>query len=419
MSTAGQAATINSGTKLPEAAYAAALASLPGTGPAWLAGLLAAGPPSEAWRRVLLAKAPGLRAARAGRQGPGPERLAEIAARLEVAGLWQRCTRSGIQAVWLGGPGYPAALAEGPSPPGVLFVAGDCQALGSTPAVGLIGTRRCTPPGAEVAWQLGYDLAAAGVLVVSGLALGIDGAAHSGALSAFKDVPGAATTLGVAASGVDVVYPRQHAALWAEVVRQGAVVSETPPGTPAQSWRFPSRNRVIAGLVQMVVVVESHAAGGSWHTVDAALRRGNEVGAVPGPVNSSASVGTNTLLHDGALPVRGAQDVLDALGLAGGGRSISPPSTPSRAANRNAGGRGQSYGAAHQKGGPGEGPLARLGPIEQKVFDALGWQSLCLEEIIELSGLPPAAVVVGLDNLDQQGLAFCSEGWWSKRPGGR
>ncbi len=126
---------------------------------------------------------------------------------------------------------------------------------------------------------------------------------------------GAGSTVGVAASGVDVIYPRQHGALWREVARSGAIVSETPPGVQAKSWRFPARNRLIAGLAQMVVVVECHASGGSWHTVEAALRQGLEVGAVPGSVHSSASVGTNTLIHEGATPVRDAQDVLDALGM--------------------------------------------------------------------------------------------------------
>ena len=125
----------------------------------------------------------------------------------------------------------------------------------------------------------------------------------------------AGSTVGVAASGVDVIYPRQHGALWREVARLGAIVSETPPGVQAKAWRFPARNRLIAGLAQMVVVVECHASGGSWHTVDSALRQGLEVGAVPGSVHSSASVGTNTLIHEGATPVRDAQDVLDALGM--------------------------------------------------------------------------------------------------------
>ena len=311
--------------QLPDGAYAAALACLPGVGPAWLVETLARHSPQRAWELV---KAGDI--ARAARAGAGPKAPVwmEVARRFDVRGLWSHCRRNRIGVTWPGAPGYPSALIAGPSPAGVLFAAGDLDALEVGPAVAVVGTRRCTPEGAGVAYQLGYDLVAAGVGVVSGLALGIDGAAHAGALAAVADAEGArgghGSTVGVAASGVDVVYPRQHRSLWQQVVRVGAVISETPPGMPAQAWRFPSRNRVIAGLGQMVVVVECHASGGSWHTVEAALRRGTEVGAVPGPVRSSASVGTNTLLHEGATPIRGAADILDALGISDGVPSVGP-----------------------------------------------------------------------------------------------
>jgi DNA processing protein len=246
---------------------------------------------------------------------------------------------------------------------------------------------------------LAWELATAGVCVVSGLALGIDGAAHAGALEGFRGAAEgwvAAPTVGVAASGVDVVYPRQHAALWRQVASTGAVISETPPGTPAQSWRFPARNRVIAGLARMVVVVESHVTGGSWHTVDAALRRGVEVAAVPGSVHSPASAGTNALLRDGATPVRGAQDVLDALGLQGG--AVAPPEAGDARNND----RSTAAGAPH--------------PLAERVLAALGWRPLCLEELVERSGLPVGAAVVVLDQLEAAGEVVSSEdGWWCRR----
>jgi DNA processing protein len=425
--------------QLPEAAYAAALASLPGAGPAWLSGLLAKYEPPVAWRAVLEGRAdPPPRRSR-GQREPGRAKLAAAARAFDLARLWAQCERASITVTWLGHPAYPTVLAEGPEPPGVLFWAPGPPPLGEQPAVALIGTRRCSPAGAEVAWHLGYDLAMAGVVVVSGLALGIDGAAHSGALSAAKDMAASedktpaprparawpsrpCVTVGVAASGPDVVYPRQHAALWQEVRRHGAIVSETPPGTPAQAWRFPSRNRVIAGLVEMVVVVESHAQGGSWHTVDAALRRGVEVGAVPGPVTSSASAGSNALLHDGALPVRGAEDVLDALGLLGprvpawarragrgGGRRTAPPGDEAQLVL-------PSPGCAKDRAtGPTRAGPARRGAVEERLLAALGWQPLCLEELVERSGLPPAAVVVGLERLEQEGEVTAMAGWWSRR----
>jgi DNA processing protein len=275
--------------------------------------------------------------------------------------------------------------------------------LEGRPCVAIVGTRRCTPDGAVAAHQLAYDLSCAGACVISGLALGIDGAAHAGALAGARDlerdIPAATpgSTVGVAASGVDVVYPRRHEALWREVAALGAVVSETPPGWPAQAWRFPSRNRLIAGLARMVVVVESHAGGGSWHTVEAALRRGVEVGAVPGSVHSSASVGTNTLLHEGATPIRGAQDVLDALG------DFEP--LPAR----------RPQAEALRLDLSGLGPDSPLGALEDRVRTALSWRPLCLEEIVERSGVPVGAVVVALDRLEQQGLAGGQAGWWFRK----
>ena len=171
----------------------------------------------------------------------------------------------------------------------------------------IVGTRRCTHYGREVAFELGRDLARAGICVVSGLALGIDGAAHAGVLDALAaghrrgatgsrrsgGEAGTAGPVGVAASGVDVAVPPAPRRLWSRVAAAGAVLSETAPGQPAQAWRFPARNRIIAGLAGAVVVVESHAGG----RLDAHRRRrparGVEVMAVPGPVHSPASAGTN------------------------------------------------------------------------------------------------------------------------------
>jgi DNA processing protein len=399
------------GLETPPAGYAGALACLPAVGPGWLVEILGQHSPKAAWDMVRSGELS--RPARS-RLAPGGPDWAETAERLDVGSLWAYCQHRGISVTWPGASGYPSALGSGPSPAGVLFARGDLGLFERRPCVALIGTRRCTPEGREVAYRLGYDLCAAGVVVVSGLALGIDGASHAGALAAARDAgvggdPGAAgSTVGVAASGVDVVYPPQHAALWGEVARIGAIVSETPPGSPAQAWRFPSRNRIIAGLAQMVVVVECHASGGSWHTVEAAVRRGIEVGAVPGSVQSPASVGTNTLLHEGATPVRGAQDVLDALGI------FDQPGQPSRRARagtaRNAG--TPHAGGAHVVGKPmGTGPA---NPLDDKVLAAMTGRPLCLEEIVERSGLPVTAVVVALERLEEQGALRGEAGWWAR-----
>jgi len=407
---------------LPEAAYAAALASLPGVGPAWLFEMLGRHSPSRLWCLVGAGEV-----ARPSSRRPRPAEAdwSRAANSTDVRGLWAYCAGLGIQVVWPGASGYPAVLSHGP-PAGVIFIAGDAAVLEAGPAVAVVGTRRCTPEGASVAFQLGYDLVAAGVGVVSGLALGIDGAAHAGALAALADHTGApgryGSPIGVAASGVDMPYPHQHTALWREVVRAGAVLSETPPRRPAQAWRFPSRNRVIAGLAQMVVVVECHASGGSWHTVDAALRRGTEVGAVPGPVRGSASVGTNMLLHEGAAPIRGAQDVLDALGMFEGPARVPPRGRPAPRARptreRTAGVAARLAVAAGPRRGPSQGgPGAGPGPLGTRVLGAVGWYPLCLEDIVERSGLPVAAVVIALEALEEEGMVTAEAGWWCRRQG--
>jgi DNA processing protein len=257
------------------------------------------------------------------------------------------------------------------------------------PCVAIVGTRRATPDGRAVAFELGRDLASAGVCVVSGLALGIDGAAHCGVLSVDSDgTSGPAGPVGIAASGVDVPYPRSHAALWERVVKAGAVVSETPPGRPAQAWRFPSRNRVIAGLVQMVVVVESHAAGGSLITAEQAISRGIDVRVVPGSVHSPASAGSNQLLYDGPGPVRNARDVLDGLGI------ILPGPAPIPLPR----GRDHSH--------------PELNSLLSAVLRVTGWRPSSLDQIVERSGLPVASVMSSLDWLEASGLVERHGDWW-------
>jgi DNA processing protein len=197
----------------------------------------------------------------------------------------------------------------------------------------------------------------------------------------------------VAASGPDVAYPRRHARLWREVTGRGAIISENLPGRPAQAWRFPTRNRIIAGLVSLVVVVESHRGGGSLITAEAAIERGVEVRVVPGPVHSPASEGSNQLLYDGPGPVRHAQDVLDALG------DFRPDS-----------------GAARR--GPAPPPAAaRPSPDTDggRVLDAVGWRPASTGQIMARTGLDAATVARCLDRLTAAGLVATESGWWSRR----
>jgi DNA processing protein len=210
---------------------------------------------------------------------------------------------------------YPARLLDLSDAPATVWVAGGRDRLAELVggnledgprAVAVVGTRRASAEGMEVARALGRGLAVAGVTVVSGMALGIDSAAHAGALE------GGGRTVAVLAGGADVAYPRSKAALHRDIARDGCVVSEMPPGAAPFRWSFPARNRTIAALAHVTVVVEAAARSGSLITAEFAADLGREVGAVPGPVLSWRADGTNALLRDGATLVRGTRDVLDA-----------------------------------------------------------------------------------------------------------
>ncbi|MEA2901993.1 MAG: processing protein [Actinomycetota bacterium] len=362
--------------ELPPGAFVAALAGLPAMGHRRLVALLRRWSPADAWRRV-----------GEGRGHDDDSDVAELwrraAASVDVDDLWLRHGRAGAGVLAFGGPGYPSVLTDDHEPPGALFHRGDPAALDGR-RVGIVGTRRCTRYGKDLAHELGRDLAASGVRIVSGLAAGIDGAAHAGALAA----SGGAPPIAVVGSGVDVVYPKRHAQLWADVAAAGLLVSEAPLGAAPEPWRFPVRNRVIAALSEVVVVVESHARGGSRYTVEAAAERSRTVMAVPGSVRSPASAYTNALLADGCPPARDATDVLVALGLSTAGSSaatsapveVRPPPEPAGAV----------------------------------VLDALGWEPASLEGVVLRSGLSPAQVMVALAHLERDGWATSRQGWWER-----
>jgi len=205
---------------------------------------------------------------------------------------------------------YPPRLLEARDAPAVLHVAGDVERLAvladrDVPAVAVVGARRAGGDGIEVARSLGRGLAAAGVSVISGMALGIDAAAHAGAL----EVGG--PTITVLAGGADIAYPASKRGLHRELVRTQAAISEMPPGFRPYRWCFPARNRTIAGLASLTIVVEAAERSGSLITADLAQELGRAVGAVPGPVTASRCTGSNALLRDGALVIRDAQDALD------------------------------------------------------------------------------------------------------------
>jgi len=217
-----------------------------------------------------------------------------------------RTERSSPRAIARSDAEYPALLAAVPDAPAELHVRGGLEAADAL-AVAIVGSRHATPYGEEVAERLAADLAARGVTVVSGLARGIDTAAHRGALRV------GGRTLAVLGSGLDVIYPRENRALAAAIALSGAVVSQFPPSTPPLAYHFPLRNRVLAGLALAVVVVEAAERSGALITAALAGELGREVMAVPGRVTSPASRGCHRLLRDGAVLVESWEDVVGAL----------------------------------------------------------------------------------------------------------
>ena len=366
---------------LPAEAYAAALVGLPQMGPARLTALLATGHPAVVWRRVAAGDLP---AAPEVVRALGPKR-AEIVRRwraasagLDVAEAWHDTVRAGVRVALVGTPAYPSALAGDVEPPAVVFHRGALETI-EGPRVAIVGTRRCSATGAGVAFELGRDLASAGVAVVSGLASGIDGAAHRGALAAAGAPP-----VGVVGSGLDVVYPRDQHELWQAVAAAGALLSEAPLGGRPERWRFPARNRIIAALADLVVVVESHRRGGSLHTVDEADRRGRDVMAVPGSVRNPAASGTNELLAEGRAPVCSVDDVLVALGL----------------------GRARTGDPVDRRVPPDH--------ADRPVLDAIGWQPSTLDQLVLRTGRDLAGLAPALDRLCDAGWVTRHGGWYER-----
>jgi DNA processing protein len=234
-----------------------------------------------------------------------------------------------------------------------------------------------------MARELGRDLAAAGVVVVSGLALGIDGAAHRGALDAAR-VGSAVPPVGVIGCGHDEPYPSRHRELWQQVADAGVLLGEAPLGTRPAPWRFPARNRIIAALADVVVVVESHAAGGSLLTVREAMDRDVEVMAVPGSVRSPAAAGTNQLLADGCHPVRDVDDVLVALGLVPGGRRTAVDRRPAPDASGRA------------------------------LLEAFDWEPTTLEQLALRTGRPLPELALSLLRLEADGWVAGSGAWYER-----
>lgn len=376
---------------LPEQAFAAALATVRGVGPRRLRLLLESAPPSEAWQSLLR-----------GRPDDPDRALRRAAGAVEVSEVWRVHRRSGVGVLLRDDPRYPEILARDPEGPAVLFHLGDPAVVDGRPIAVLVGTRSATRYGLGVAAQLGADLATDGIAVASGLALGVDGAAHEGSYAGWRaGGPGAAPPIGVVANGLDSPYPARHARLWERVAESGVVLSETPVGVGAERWRFLHRNRLMAALADVVVVVECHVRGGSLSTAAAAVERGVPVGAVPGSIRSPASAGTNALLADGCFPVRDVTDVLVAIGLVRA--APLPLPTP-----------GGDPGAADEHDHPEGGGSGHRPALEADVLDALGWDGCTLEEVLRSTGRPLGEVSGVLEALATEGTVHGEGGWWSR-----
>ena len=236
-------------------------------------------------------------------------------ARVEQALKWSEL--DGHSIVTLADDAYPQQLLEIPDPPPLLYVIGNTNFL-SRPSIAIVGSRNSTPQGKQNAGQFARALSDSGLTIVSGLALGIDAAAHEGGLQ------GTASTLAVMGTGPDTIYPRSNRALAERITKQGALITEYPIGTPALPANFPRRNRLISGLSEGVLVVEAALASGSLITARMALEQGREVFAMPGSIHSPVSRGCHALIKQGAKLVETAEDVLVELGLQFQPESMTP-----------------------------------------------------------------------------------------------
>jgi DNA processing protein len=276
---------------------------------------------------------------------------------------------------------FPSALRSIPEPPVLLWARGALSHL-HAPAVAIVGSRDHTRYGEEIARELAVVAARAGIAVVSGMARGLDAVAHQGALDA------GGPTIGVLGCGVDIMYPRQNADLFARMYAHGLLVSECPPGQkPDSPGAFPRRNRLISGLARATVVVEAAEGSGTMLTVSAALAQGREVLVVPGPVNSSTSRGTNRLLRDGATPLLEPVDLLALFG------AVVPVASD----------------IALQP------PPCTLSPTEARVLDALGGTGSHVDDLALAIGLPVGELLATLLGLEIGGLAQALPGGHYRR----
>jgi DNA processing protein len=301
---------------------------------------------------------------------PRQARFAAFRRRFDRRAYAESLAGRGLRFVARSDPAFPPLLGAIHDPPVGLFLRGGAppELLGR-PAAAIVGARACSPYGSQVARMLGRELAAAGLVVVSGLARGVDGEAHRGALEA------GGATVGVLGCGIDRDYPAAHRELARRISQSGLVVSEYAPGVEPAPWRFPARNRIIAGLCAATVVVEAREASGALITADLALEEGREVFACPGEITSALSAGSNALLRLGATPLTSARDVLESFGI---DEVASPP--------------------------------AQVRETAQRVLERLGDAAASADELARTTGLEAATLAVALSELELAGVAVQADG---------
>jgi DNA processing protein len=290
------------------------------------------------------------------------------AARIEAALLWAR--QPGHRILTLADADYPPQLLQIPDPPTLLYVRGDVRAL-SLPAISIVGSRNATPQGVKTAQGFAAALARSGWAIVSGLALGIDAAAHQGALEALG------MTLAVVGTGADRLYPARHKALAGQILEHGAILSEFPLGTPAIAENFPRRNRIISGLSRGVLVVEAALESGSLITARLAGEQGREVFAIPGSIHSPVSKGCHRLIRQGAKLVETAEDILEELGETHPEPVRTAPRTPA--------------------------PTGEPASPSEKILASLGHAPATLDELALATGLAAEALLALLMDLELSG----------------
>jgi DNA processing protein len=303
-------------------------------------------------------------------EAPREARFARFVRRFDETAYSSKLSGRGFRFAARSDDRYPELLAAIHDPPPGLFLRGNGPIdLLARPSVSVVGARACSTYGGQVARMLGHELAAAGLVIVSGMARGIDAEAHRGALEA------GGHTIAVLGCGIDRDYPLAHTSLARQIEVGGLVVSEYAPGVDPAPWRFPARNRIIAGLARATVVVEARERSGALITADLALEEGREVFAVPGEITSRLSAGTNQLLRLGATPVTSAADVLEPFGL-----EVGPPAAPT------------------------------LDPISARIYAALRDGPASADELARGTGLPAAALATALSLLELAGVVAEGEG---------